>query len=173
MSKGKILHHPGEVKGEPESGAPPVIWELYAPDPRPHYRILVNDLVLTCMIGVHDYEHERSQRVRFSVELTAEDNLSSAHDNINNVISYEDVVKGIKALTGRGHVELVETLAEEIAALCLADQRVLTAMVRVEKLDVYAEAGSVGVEILREQKKPGHAEARQVLTFGPVVPPKK
>ena len=45
---------------------------------------------------------------------------------------------------------LVETLAERLAGICLQDPRVRSARVRVEKLDVFADAVSVGVEIERE-----------------------
>ena len=52
-----------------------------------------------------------------------------------------------------GHLNLVETLAEKIAAHCLADKRVKVARVRIEKLKVIAEAQSVGVEIEREAER--------------------
>jgi dihydroneopterin aldolase len=48
-----------------------------------------------------------------------------------------------------GHVQLVETLAERLAEACLADARIKVARVRVEKLDVFADAASVGVEVER------------------------
>ena len=56
---------------------------------------------------------------------------------------------GVADIIGRGHVNLVETLAEDIAAMCLNDRRVLSARVRVEKLDILEHAQSVGVEIER------------------------
>jgi dihydroneopterin aldolase len=51
----------------------------------------------------------------------------------------------------RVRINLVETLADRIAAQCLADRRVLSATVRVEKLDVMPDAGAVGVEIERHR----------------------
>jgi len=62
-------------------------------------------------------------------------------------------VNGARALTSDGHINLVETLAERIAALCLADARVSSVRVRVEKLDIYEQADSVGVEIERLQSE--------------------
>ncbi|OYV35424.1 MAG: diguanylate cyclase, partial [Acidocella sp. 20-61-6] len=50
-----------------------------------------------------------------------------------------------------GHVQLVETLAERLCEVCLADARVLIARVRVEKLDVFADAASAGVEVERRR----------------------
>ena len=56
-----------------------------------------------------------------------------------------------KRLLAEGHINLVETLAEKIAALCLVDERVRSVRIRAEKLDVYAEAASVGIEIERRR----------------------
>ena len=64
-----------------------------------------------------------------------------------------DRIVTIRHAVGAGHVNLVETLAERIAAMCLEDRRVLSARVRIEKLDVFAEAESVGVEIERFQPR--------------------
>ncbi|HJO96838.1 MAG TPA: dihydroneopterin aldolase, partial [Rhodospirillales bacterium] len=55
-------------------------------------------------------------------------------------------------IVGQGHVNLVETLAEKIAAACLKDKSIRSLRVRVEKLDVFADAASVGVEIERVNK---------------------
>ncbi len=118
------------------------------PAARP-YRIFVRDLVLTGLIGIHAHEQDQPQRIQFNVDLLSDDGCSSADDDIANVVSYEDIVSGIKDLLARGHVGLVETLAEEIAAMCLGDGRVREVRVRVEKLDVFDEAASVGVEIER------------------------
>jgi len=115
----------------------------------PHYRIFVRDLVLTGLIGVHSHEQDQPQRIQFNVDLLSEDGCITADDNIANVVSYEDIVSGIKNLLARGHVGLVETLAEEIANMCLSDGRVRMVRVRVEKLDVFDEAASVGIEIER------------------------
>ena len=113
------------------------------------YRVFVRDLVLPCRIGIHPHERELAQRVRFTVEIDAIE--SSAGDDIAGVVSYEDIVLGIKRIVGTGHINLVETLAEEVAALCLSDSRVSAARIRIEKLDVIREAGSVGVEIERRR----------------------
>ena len=58
----------------------------------------------------------------------------------------------MRSIVDAGHVRLVETLAERIAEACLADRRVHLARVRVEKLDIFADATSAGVEIERRQR---------------------
>ena len=116
------------------------------------YRILVRDLVLKCLIGIHAHELLAPQRVRINVDMSVLEQAGPLSDDIANVVSYEDVIDGIKAMLAEGHINLVETLAEKIAELCLTDERVETARIRVEKLDVYAEAASVGIEIERGRK---------------------
>ena len=71
------------------------------------------------------------------------------------VVRYEKVTDSIRALCTEQHIKLLETLAERIAELCLADARVTAVTVRVEKLDVFADAESAGVEILRERSSAG------------------
>lgn len=115
------------------------------------YRILVRDLVLKCLIGIHAHELLAPQRVRINVEMAVLEQAGPSSDDIANVVSYEDVIEGIKRLLAEGHINLVETLAEKIASLCLVDSRVRSARIRVEKLDVYAEAASVGIEIERRR----------------------
>lgn len=115
------------------------------------YRILVRDLVLKCSIGIHAHELLAPQRVRINVDMGVFEQAGPTNDDIANVVSYEDVISGIKAMLAEGHINLVETLADNVAALCLDDERVDSVRVRVEKLDVYAEAASVGIEIERRR----------------------
>lgn len=115
------------------------------------YRILVRDLVLKCSIGIHAHELLAPQRVRINVDMAVVEQAGPLNDAIENVVSYEDVIEGIKRMLAEGHINLVETLADNIAALCLTDERVQSVRIRVEKLDVYAEAASVGIEIERRR----------------------
>lgn len=140
--------------------AGPVSVRPRAPEDGPYYHVFVRDLVVPCIIGVHPHERHLAQRVRVNVDLTVADPCGSAGDDIANVVSYDDVVVAVRSLARRGGIGLVETFAEEIAARCLRDGRVAAARVRVEKLDVFAEAESVGVEIerRRERATPGGAD---------------
>jgi len=115
------------------------------------YHILVRDLVLKVSIGIYPHERLAPQRVRINVDMSVLEQVEPTSDNIANVVSYEDVIEGIRRLSSEGHINLVETLAERVAELCLDDSRVERVRVRVEKLDVYAEAASVGIEIERRR----------------------
>jgi len=73
-------------------------------------------------------------------------------DEIDRVVDYAVVADRVRALVAAGHVRLVETLAERLAEICLEDPRVAAARIRVEKLDVFADAASVGVEVERRRR---------------------
>lgn len=111
--------------------------------------VFVRDLVLNCSIGVYDHEREAPQRVRINLDLAVYEHESPLNDDLGRVVCYESISDKVRALMNRGHVNLVETMAEDIAAVCLDDRRVRSVRVRVEKLDVFADAASVGVEIER------------------------
>jgi dihydroneopterin aldolase len=115
--------------------------------------VFVRDLELDANIGVYHRERGQTQPVRINVDLTVEEGDGPLEDKLSNVVDYGAVVDGIKDILAGGHLNLVETLAEKVAAFCLSDQRVRVARVRIEKLQVVAEAMSVGVEIEREAER--------------------
>ena len=111
--------------------------------------VFIHDMVIDCSIGIYTHEKEHEQRVRINLDLAVGEGDHLINDDIRNVISYEDMAKGVEAIIAAGHINLVETLAENIAEMCLQDKRVFSARVRVEKLEIIASAESVGVEIER------------------------
>ena len=118
---------------------------------KPPRRVFVRDLVLDAEIGVHAHEKNRHQRIRLNVDVRAEDDTGPIDDQLHNVVCYENIVDGIKAILQNGHINLVESLAEAIAGFILDDPRVISVKVAVEKLDAIPEAASVGVEIERNR----------------------
>lgn len=116
-----------------------------------HYRIFVRDLVVPWNIGIYDHEHDGPQRVRFNVDLLVREAKEFDADKYRQVVCYAGVVDRIRQLANDGHVNLVETLASRVADLCLADERVVEATVRAEKLDAIEGVSSVGIEITRRQ----------------------
>jgi 7,8-dihydroneopterin aldolase/epimerase/oxygenase len=120
--------------------------------------MFIRDMILPASIGVLAHEHQAAQRVRINVDLGVQDDglggLSrprAMRESLSRVVDYGAVAATIRAIVAAGHIVLVETLAERIAEACLADPRVHVARVRVEKLDVFADAASAGIEIERRQ----------------------
>ena len=121
-------------------------------------RVFVHDFVVSAAIGAYDFERSIRQRVVFDVEALVR--RAGAHaDDMRSIFSYDVILDAIRLVVGRGHVDFVETLAEEVAAVLLQHARVRSVRINIRKLDVIE--GAVGVEIRRERAS-GSAEARQV-----------
>ncbi|APH59088.1 (5-formylfuran-3-yl)methyl phosphate synthase [Granulibacter bethesdensis] len=139
----------------------------YTPDPQGDMsladRIFVRDLVLPVRIGTYEREREKPQKVRFTVEvLVAHPRYQT--DDMQNVFSYDVITDGIAMLVEHGHVGLVETLAERIAAFVIVHPRVMKATVTVEKLEV--GTGIVGVTIERTRETAYSAAADTLFAYG-------
>ena len=113
--------------------------------------LLIHDLVVPCSIGVHEHERHATQRVRINLRVQVAEDERPIKDSIANVVSYEAIVDGIRAIARSGHINLVETLADRIVELCLANHRARGVWVRVEKLDLFPDAAGVGVEVERSR----------------------
>ena len=111
--------------------------------------VFVHGLVLSCIIGIHDHEREVPQRVRINIDMAVQEGDEKLSDNIASVVCYDKITSGIRDIVNTSKVKLVETLAEKISAMCLRDDRVRSVRVRVEKLDIFEDATSAGVEIER------------------------
>jgi len=111
--------------------------------------VFIRDLTVARNIGVHRHERDMPQRVQINVDLSVAEGSTALNDDLQNVFCYETLANGVRAIAEGPHINLVETLAEEIADFCLSDARVRLVRVRVEKLDVFLDVASVGVEIER------------------------
>ncbi|MFE8872577.1 dihydroneopterin aldolase [Acetobacter persici] len=126
------------------------IFAPWAEEP-PLRHLFLKNMVLDAHIGVFPHEQGVTQRIRVSVSFGVLDrnDLEVGADDLSRTVSYEDVVLLVRRIVQEGHVQLVETLAERIAAGALADARVRVVRVCIEKLDVFEEIEAVGVEIER------------------------
>lgn len=115
----------------------------------PDYTTILDGLEVMMRLGIHPHE-AAPQRVRLSVAMTVSYPDAPAGDRIEEVLDYDFVREGIRAMAAGEGFALQETLVEAVAALCLADARVREVKVRSIKLDVYPDA-TVGCEIVRIQ----------------------
>ncbi len=125
----------------------------YAPeqesDPALTDRVHLRDFVLPMKIGVYAHERARPQNVRFAVTVVIARPRRLVAD-LRDVFSYDVISDTIRMLADAGHVGLVETLAERIAARLLAHPPVLKVEIRVEKLET--GTGIVGITIERTRE---------------------
>jgi dihydroneopterin aldolase len=139
----RAVHHRDDLSQEGSSET------ADAGAPAPTYRILIRDLVLPWRIGVRQHEEDRRQRVRINLDLVVDEQDDPAADDYQNVTCYERIIENIRQMAAAGHVKLAETVAHDIAAMCLTEPNAHEVTVRVEKLEAIHDAGSVGVEITR------------------------
>jgi len=144
---------PGTVIARPVETVQPSLG-IFDPE-RDHIRMVLRDLVVDLSIGLHPWEQLRPQRIVINVEAWAyvgnryteqDDGIVLDYDKVRDVIR-EDWPK-------RGHIRLLEPLAEELIQLCFTFPSVEAARVRLEKPDIFSEAQGVGIELYRRKRKP-------------------
>jgi dihydroneopterin aldolase len=114
--------------------------------------VVIDDLRLRFFIGVHAHEKQARQEVSITVHMFVPESGSPPSDDLADHVSYADLVDQLKARAASAqHTNLVETLAEEVAALALADRRVAGVVVDVRKTEIIPEARAVGVIIQRQR----------------------
>ncbi len=122
--------------------------------PESFRRVFVRELRLPARIGVYSEEKLRLQDVIIDLELWVRETPQAAANELDyaDVVCYDGLVQRTKALLAEGHIDLVETMAERLAALCMEDSRVRRVRVRVEKPAAIPEAAGAGVEIERYRR---------------------
>ena len=111
-------------------------------------RIFLREVLLDANIGIHDFERKGSQRLVINVDVFVPLAVSTPrHDRISEVLDYDFVRQTIRQRIALGHINLQETLVDDIAQALLAHPGVLAARVASEKPDVYEDVEAVGVEV--------------------------
>jgi len=115
-------------------------------------KIYIRDLALRCIIGIYPQERIARQDVVVNIVLETEAHRQAAQsDQIEDAVDYKSITKDVIELVENSTYQLIETLAERIADVCLADARVLTATVCVDKPGALRFARSVAVEVRRSR----------------------
>jgi dihydroneopterin aldolase len=109
-------------------------------------KILIKDLVLNILVGIHNFEKKKKQRVRFNLIINIDQNLIPNDKDLKSIVNYEQVIKTIAKITSRKHYLLLETLAEKIFFKLFENPRIKKILLRIEKLDVIKNTTSVGIE---------------------------
>lgn len=111
-------------------------------------RLFLRDYEIWINIGVHDFEKKGEQRVLINVDLFIPLALSTpTQDNLDEVVDYDFIRRSIAERVAKGHIQLQETLADDLLQVMLSHPRVRAARVSTEKPDVYPDCAAVGVEV--------------------------
>lgn len=112
-------------------------------------RLFVRNLVVDANIGVHAVEKEGAQRLSIDVDLYVPLAVSTPrHDRIHEVVDYDFIRLTIRHRVEQGHINLQETLVDDIARTLLAHPAVRAVRVASAKPDVYPDVDAVGIEVL-------------------------
>jgi dihydroneopterin aldolase len=113
-------------------------------------RIFLHDFSLQVSIGFHDFELTARQRVLISVDLFVPiDSSTSQSDQVNEVVDYDFVRRGIIDWADSRHFNLQETLLDGIVDICFGQPAVRAVRASTQKPDVYPDCRTVGIEVFR------------------------
>ena len=120
---------------------------------RPAMRIFVEGLLIQANIGVHPHEYEGTQPIIMDISLDMGPMPAPKEDRLHETLDYGLVAEKAEEITMEAHVQLVETLADRIAAWALsADPRVQSVTVKIAKPQALLKADAAGVEIHRTRR---------------------
>jgi len=111
--------------------------------------ILVRDLRVEVLIGIHKRERHVAQSVSIDLDIGLPGNAVFASDRVADTIDYEQVALKIQALAASGHFKLVETFADRIAKLLIDEFKAPWVKVSAAKIGILPNAKFVGVSIER------------------------
>ena len=114
-------------------------------------KILINELILNLKLGYYDFEKEKSQKVKFSLEIDYEDKKPTNDKDIKSIVNYVTVVKLITKLVKKKHYNFLESLAESVFDELFKDKRIGKIMLKIEKLEILKECSSVGIQITKKR----------------------
>lgn len=114
-------------------------------------RIHLRDYIVAAEIGAFQTERGHPQRLRFDIEVDLATHVVGVDDEVDRILSYDILTGAVAAGLADRRYDLLETLAEKIAAQILAHPRAAQVSVRVEKLDRIP--GALGVTLVRRQAR--------------------
>ena len=114
-------------------------------------KILINGLILDLKLGYYDFEKEKAQKVKFSLEIDYEDKKPTNDKDIKSIVNYGTVVNLITKLVKKKHYNFLETLAESVFDELFKDKRIAKIMLKIEKLEILKECSSVGIQITKKR----------------------
>ena len=114
-------------------------------------KILIKELTLDLKLGYYEFEKEKSQKVKFNLEIYYEDKKPTSDKDIKSIVNYGQIVKLIKKLTKNKHYNFLETLAEDVFDILFKDKRIGKIMLQIEKLEILKNCASVGIQITKKR----------------------
>lgn len=116
-------------------------------------RIIIRELTVRCIIGIYPEERENKQDVVLTIVMEADLHAAGRSDEIADTVDYKAIKKRILKQTETSRFQLIESIAEQAASICLEDPRVERVWVTVDKPGALRFAQSVAVEVERTRQE--------------------
>ena len=114
-------------------------------------KILIKDLTLDLKLGYFEFEKNKSQKVKFTLEIDYQDKKPTNDKDLKSIVNYDKIVKLIKKLVKNKHYNFLETLAEDVFDELFKDKRIDKITLQIEKLEIMKDCSSVGIQISKKR----------------------
>ena len=114
-------------------------------------KVLMKELILNIKLGYFDFEKEKPQKVKFSLEANYKDKKPTNDKDLKSIVNYDKLVRLIKKLVKNRHYNFLETLAEDIFDELFKDKRIDKIVLKIEKLEIIKGCSSVGIQISKKR----------------------
>ena len=114
-------------------------------------KILIKELTLDLKLGYFDFEKDKPQKVKFTLEIDYRDKKPTNDKDLKSIVNYDKIVKLIKKLVKNKHYNFLETLAEDVFDELFKDKRIDKITLQIEKLEIMKDCSSVGIQISKKR----------------------
>ena len=114
--------------------------------------VFIKDFVIEEIIGVHEHEKIKKQKIKFNIVLDINQNSLPDEKDIKSIVDYEKITNKLESLTKRKKYNFLESLAEDSFEEIFKDKRINSVTIKIEKPQAIKNAGSVGVEVFKARE---------------------
>jgi len=114
-------------------------------------KILIKELTLDLKLGYYDFEKDKPQKVKFSLEVDYRDKKPTNDKDLKSIVNYDKIVRLIKKLVKNKHYNFLETLAEDVFDELFKDKRIDKITLQIEKLEIMKDCSSVGIQVSKKR----------------------
>ena len=113
--------------------------------------IFIKDFIIHEIIGIHDHEKEKKQKIKFNIVIDVNQNTLPNEKDLRSIINYEKITKKLENLVKNKKYNFLESLAEDSFVEIFEDKRINSVKIKIEKPDAIKNASSAGVEIFKSR----------------------
>ena len=114
-------------------------------------KVLIKELILNLKLGYYDFEKQKPQKVKFSLEANYKDKKPTNDKDLKSIVNYDKLVRLVKKLTKNKHYNFLETLAEDVFDELFKDKRIDKITLQIEKMEIMKDCSSVGIQISKKR----------------------